>query len=266
MTVVVKYDEKGNPQYRSAKGIGSTEEDRIKANQLDLLLKNNINKLKKKLDTKRIVNKEGKGNVSAYWELGYVLRQVIESKAEDGNSLLDKSEKYLFWLNVAIHTPEYLKAKDRGPNRNHLEYCFRLAGNPKETSEKLNWGEWVYLYDSPTINKEERFDIWFKSKIKLEPKYMTRENIRVFVKCANAIFNKLETKDLTDKELVQCYDGAWVLSKSILKKHLADDPNLIPEIQNKIITNARSFIGHLMKASISPEEFATNILTDSKKE
>ena len=129
MTIIVKYDENGKPQYRSAKGIGSTEEERLRARQLDSLLKKNITDLVQRSVKSRKQKMSVKGDVNLYWELGNILQKVF---CELG--LIDPSEKHLYWLNARIYVPDELMAKDRGPNRLHLSYCFRLAGFPKSES------------------------------------------------------------------------------------------------------------------------------------
>ena len=79
MTVIVKYDQEGKPQYQSAKGIGSTEAERIRARQLDNLLKIELSRLKQRLTKANILNKNAKGNVELYWELGKILRDIFRT-------------------------------------------------------------------------------------------------------------------------------------------------------------------------------------------
>ena len=160
MTVIVKYDQEGKPQYRSGKGIGSTEAERARARQLDALLKKDLTSLKQRLIKAGLLKKNTQGNVELYWELGNLLRKVFFD-----SQLIDASEKHLYWLNARLHVPEELLTKDRGPNRLHLEYCFRLAVFPKDKAVRMKWGEWVYLFDRSGINREQRFDKWFEEKM-----------------------------------------------------------------------------------------------------
>ena len=260
MTIIVKYDEKGIPLFRSTKGVGSSGEERQRARELDDLLKTGLEKLAKKLIRSKVLKKQGKGNVKAYWELGELLRRIFESKARDGANLVDKSEKHLFWLNISIHTPKYLTAKNRGANRNHIEYCFRLAGLPQEKALRMNWGEWVYLFDSPNINKEHRFDRWFETKIDDKYNEITREVIRLFAKCINAILNKIETKDLNNDELIRCYEGAWLLALTITKSNKSEDETKINALIKDIGTIKRNLIGELMIANLNPHKFVNQLL------
>jgi hypothetical protein len=213
MTVVVKYDREGKPQYRSAKGVGSTEADRARARQLDDLLKAELTNLRKRLAKSGILKRNAKGNVESYWELGSLLRRIF---CDSG--LIDASEKHLFWLNAQLHVPEELMAKDRSPNRMHIEYCFRLAGFPKEKAMKMKWGEWVYLFDSPGINREQRFDKWLETKMQNEPNKFSRDDIRILAQSINKLLRNKETKDLSDEQLMRCYEAAWFIKENFTKK------------------------------------------------
>lgn len=219
MTVIVKYDKEGIPQYRSAKGVGSTEAERARARQLDDLLKKELAKLKKRLAKSEALKKNAKGNVSLYWELGNVLRKIFYEAG-----LIDASEKHLYWLNARLHVPEQLMAKDRGPNRMHLEYCFRLAGFAKDKAMKMKWGEWVYLFDSPGINREQRFDKWLETKMQSERNKFCRDDIRILAQSVNKLLGNIETKDLKDEQLARCYEVAWSI-KEIFRYKGRDLPN-----------------------------------------
>ena len=213
MTVIVKYDQEGKPQFQSAKGIGSSEADRARARQLDALLKKELTNLKQRLIKAGLLKKNVKGNVELYWELGYVLRNVFSD-----SHLIDASEKYLYWLNAQLHVPDELLAKDRGPNRLHLEYCFRLAGFPKDKATRMKWGEWVYLFDSPGINRELRFDKWLETKTKDEPDKFSRDDVRILAQAINGLLGNIETKDLSDELLRHRYEAAWFIKEYYTKK------------------------------------------------
>ena len=115
-----------------------------------------------------------------------------------------------------MHVPKSLLADDRGHNRIHLEYCFRLAGFSKEKALRMKWSEWVYLFDSPGINREERFDRWLDSKMDDSLINFSRESIRLFVQCANHILGRKETSKLSDDELFRCYEASMDASEKIV--------------------------------------------------
>lgn len=213
MTVIIKYDQEGRPQYRSAKGIGSTDAERTKAKQLDALLKKDLASLKQRLTKSGLLKKDTKGNVELYWELGYLLRKVFFD-----SQLIDGSEKHLYWLNVRLYVPEELLTKDRGPNRLHLEYCFRLAAFPKDKAMRMKWGEWVYLFDRSGINREQRFDSWLEEKMQNEPDKFSRDDIRILAQSINGLLGNKETRDLSDEQLRRCYEAAWLIKENFVKK------------------------------------------------
>jgi hypothetical protein len=248
MTVIVKYDQEGKPQYRSAKGIGSTEPERIRANQLDTLLKEELKKLKKILTKNGSLIKNTKGNVALYWKLGNLLQEIFNN-----SGLIDASEKHLFWLNARLHVPEELLAKDRGPNRLHVEYCFRLAGFPKDKALKMNWGEWVYLFDSPGINREQRFDKWLEKKMHNEIIKFNRDDIRILAQSINKIMGNMETKDLSNEQLNKIYDAIWMTKNYFITKYkIAEDVKTL--IMEWLEKNRLKF-GKIITSEISLDEF-----------
>ena len=258
MAVVVNYDENGNPITRSLSGVGVSDSEREKAYKLDQLLQEEFLKLINELKlSKKMPKTSGKGKVEAYWELGNVLRRVF---FESG--LIEPVEKPLYWLNVELHIPKELLSKNRGANRIHVEYCFRLAGYPKAISLDRKWSEWSYLFDSSTINKESRFDKWDEYKIENEPEYAKRENIRLFALCINSILKDIETKDLTNAELTRCYDGAWSLSLKLLNISTIINSKEFKNLIKEKILEKQFLIGELMDGIIEINQFSNEIVNE----
>lgn len=256
MTVIVGYDKSGNAIYRSITGVGSSEDDRERAIKLDQLIKDELNELDVRLKKSRNKSSSGsKNKVEAYWEFGVVLRKIL-SRTE----LISPSEKALFWLNVKNHAPKKLLAKDRGPNRIHVEYCFRLAYYPKEIALKREWSEWVYLFDSPFVNNEMRFEKWDLNKIKNKPEKIGRDLTRLFIQCLNSILNNVNTNDLNENELYRCYDGAWLLSSSLIADFRTNKKTDFKFVLKKVISEKRIYIGKLMKGEIEINDFCKIII------
>jgi len=253
MTVIVDYDKNGNAIFRSVKGLGSSEEEREQAYKLDKLIQKEINKLDNRLKTSKKLS-ASKYKVETYWKFGDVLRKIFyESK------LISPSEKMLFWLNVKLRSPKYLLAEDRGPNRIHVEYCFRLAGYPKKIALKREWSEWVYLFDSPFINKESRFDKWDHLIIEKEPNNINRENTRLFIQCLNSMLNKVETNELKEDELFRCYDAAWLLTINFSATTKSNDRKDYKLTLKKVISERKNYVGKLIEGSLKPTDFASII-------
>lgn len=251
MTVIVKYDENGKPYYRSGKGVGSSDAERKRADQLDRLLKSSIEEMEKRLFKRRLLKKDSNGNVEIYWMLGKALKEILLE-----SNLIDETERHLFWLNAKLHVPKNLMAKDRGPNRQHLEYCFRLAGFTKEKAMKMKWGEWVYLYDSPGINKEQRFDEWLDIKMEEEPNQFTRKDIRILAQTINKLLGNTETKDLSNEQIKKCYEAAWQIKLKITERNVSTDNKAIKETLKNSIEKNRQRLGDVIEGTLAPKEFA----------
>lgn len=257
MTVIVKYSQEGKPQYQSAKGIGSTEAERTKARQLDELLRNELTSLKQRLIKAGLLRKNTKGNVELYWELGKVLRDVFFN-----SQLIDLSERHLFWMNAKMYVPEELLTKDRGPNRMHLEYCFRLAAFSKDKAGKLKWGEWVYLFDSSQRNREERFDQWLEEKFNDKSNQLTRDDIRILAQSMYGLLGNIETKDLSDEQLWRSYESAWFI-KEIFRLKIKDLSNEdLKETLKAGIKKHKAQFGEVLDGNQEPEVFAALVATE----
>ena len=261
MTVLVKKE----PEriYQSLGSLGSTEQDRRRADKLDEALEQRIKQLLKDLKRKGLMpEKAGKGSTATYWEVGRVLRGVA-----DNEKLLDKAELPLFWQNAKIYIPGELRYRDRGPYREHLWYCYRLGGYPKELADKMSWGEWVTIFDSTGINQEIRFDGWFKSKLSEQQEHIERSWIRTFAPCVNAMLSNICTLDLSETELFSCYEVAWriVAEAHILREKKGSKvANLVErrELQASIKSNM-GLLGGVMDGTLSPGEYARKILADA---
>lgn len=252
MAIVVEYDDKGNRITSSIEGVGISDSEREKAYKLDKLVQEELKKLGRRLAKSKTTHRTGnKNKAGAYWEFGTILRKIFF-----GSGLIAPAEQPLYWLNIKLHAPKELLAKDRGLNRIHVAYCFRLASYPKDIAFKREWSEWVYLFDSPSINKEPRFDRWNEAKMEAEPEYATRENTRLFVQCLNSMLKDIETSDLTDEELLRCYEGAWRLSIKILQNFKETNTKEFKSVMREKIFEKRNYIGELMDDILTPQKYA----------
>ena len=257
MAILIEYDKEGNAIFRSLKGIGTSVEEREKARMLDNLISAEMKKLDKKL--KKIganLGHRSKNKVRAYWELGKVLRKIFEE-----SGLVIPEEKSLYLASARRHTPRALLADDRGPNRIHLEYCFRLGWYPKKDALKRKWSEWVYLFDSPTINEEERFEAWDLKMIENNNKYLNRNNTRLFAQILNSLLKNIYTKDLDDEELIRCYNGAWLFTEKLMEENREkiNKKEFKAAVKNAILKN-RNLVGMLIEGSLLPNEFANELI------
>lgn len=242
MTILVGYDAKGNPEFQSSSGAGSSEYERQNALKLDIVLQKRLTDLEN-LIKKNVPKSRSKCNI--YWEFGALLRKIIiEEKS------VSEKEVLLFWKNVRMRTPEIFMAKDRGPNRIHAYYCFRLAQYSKKMAMQREWSEWSELFDRKGINNEERFFQWDSKKLESDPNSANRKYIRIFTKILNILINGLETSDLLNDEIERMYEGAWQFAKVILEKN--KNKEFIKENKKEILRKSSD----LMDGKILPIEFA----------
>jgi hypothetical protein len=258
MAIIVGKDEKGNYIFGSSKGPGTSEVERNKAIELNDLVRRSMIELAGRIRKLGIASgKNKRSKVEAYWEFGAVIRRIFfESRLVDG------AEKKLFWRNIEMNASEELLARNRGPNRIHVEYCFRLAGYPKELALDREWSEWVFLFDSPGVNSEERFDKWDESKLRANSSYGSRENTRSFIQCLNAILKNVQTEDLNNQELTRCYEGSMRLSRALVGASSAT--NSLSIVAKSEIHDHRNHVSELMDGKIGPDDFATKILGSTK--
>jgi hypothetical protein len=243
-----------NKVYQSLGSLTVNERDKSKADKLDRLLQRKILQLNRDLKKRKLFPKKGsKGNTDTYWEVGKALRNIV-----DQSNLLDKAELPLFWQNAKMYIPAELLYKERGPYREHLWYCYRLSGYPKDLVKKMGWSEWVTIFDSTGINQEIRFDEWFKGKLLQQNDHIERSWIRLFAPCVNTMLIKIYTNDLANKELFTCYEAAWEI---VHQAHIKKSGSQIQRkhLQSSIMSNIR-FIGKLMDGSLSPHEYAVKIM------
>jgi len=253
MAVIVKVEKNGSFIFRSIKGLELTKDDEERAIKLNNLVKKSLRKFVENTPLLKSPNKKFKNKAEVYWEFGKLIRDIYFK-----SGLVEPSEKNLFLLNVYIHAPSGLLAKDRGPNRRHIEYCFRLAGYPKKLAEKMKWSEWVYLFDSPSIKKELRFDKWNELKIIKEPENINRKNIRLFAKSINSILKDMDASELSDDGLNNCYDAAWELAKEMIERDFKKE-TIIRILKG--IVKKRNDVGDLIGGINSTEDFVKKQLS-----
>jgi hypothetical protein len=255
MAVLVR--KKDAKYYQMVGGIGLSQADREQADRLDGLLEGKLKELIQDLSQRGLMPAEkGGGSLKTYWELGRVLRSVSESR-----DFPHKAELPLLWLNAKIYLPETLLYANRGPYREHLWYCYRLGGYPEALVTKMNWGEWVTVFDSTGINQEPRFDVWFQKKLGRLQSRLDRDWIRMFASCINEMLGNIDTVDLKDQELFNCYECAWNITDlwQAARKENPDYAVRRKEIQNAIISNL-GMLDQLMEGKVKPKELAEYIM------
>ncbi len=258
MVVVVSKTAEGARSYRISPGADLLDDElaRKKADKLDVITEKTITALVKRLNKKNLpVTNSSKNNLKIYWELGKTLSSIA-----DNNELLNPIERPVFWLNAKMYIPESLLKVDRSANRVHLEFCYRLGKLPFDKVKKLNWGEWLTLFERTSIKSEIRFDKWFEGILNKSTQKIDRYVIRTFVKILNTLIGNIDTQLMNNRELFNCYDAAWEIWE-LANKRLGNlnDLSIMKNILLSIKGNY-SKLSEVMDSELSPENYAELII------
>jgi hypothetical protein len=196
------------------------------AEQLDRMLNAEVRELEDSLITRGLLpeGSEGKGqahprgDVMLWHATGVGLRSIAEEHDFGGI----RERRWLWEAIYNLHASPGIKRAERGRNRNHFEYCFRLGKIPLPLAERIRWSEWVYFFDSTTIRGETRADEWLQTVLaRREP--ITRSQFRKFSEKLNNRIRLLDTSVLSRKELYALYDEAWASAKREISGGTARD-------------------------------------------
>ena len=179
------------------------------AEELDAYLDRTISALERNLATAGLLQslgqgKTGRGGVKLWHAVGKALNQIADERDIRG-------ARYRRWLWEAItnlHASEAIKRAERGRTRMHFEYCYRLAQFPEAVAERMNWGEWVYFFDSLTVRGEARADEWLRHTITAQTE-IDRRTFRRFAEALNRVVRKKDTSVLSNTELSDLYESVW---------------------------------------------------------
>lgn len=213
--IVRKYADGSTETLRSTRH-PPTAELHAQARRLDRYLQTRMSKVEDNLVAggllpKGLSQEECKAaNVDAWYALGSELRAICKKLG-----IGDQRQRRWLWEAIQnLHATARIKRAERRRGRNHFEYCYRLAGFPKAIASKLNWGEWVYFFDSLTIREEPRADEWVARKA--QGPNIGRRLFRRFTQNLNRRINKLDTTVLESSELFRIYDDVWTATRKEL--------------------------------------------------
>jgi hypothetical protein len=185
------------------------------ADELDAYLHKRISSLEKRLAAAGLLQASGqgrtaRGGVKLWYSVGMALDRIVEARDIQG-------ARYRRWLWEAItnlHATDGIKRAERGRTRMHFEYCYRLAKFPEAVAERMNWGEWVYFFDSLTVRGEARADEWLRRTIASQPE-IDRRTFRRFSEALNRVVRNKDTSVLSDSELSDLYQAVWESTKAV---------------------------------------------------
>ena len=249
MAVVIGLTENNAPILQSVKGPVISSEERLKAIDLDNHIESSLKELEFELISAGLLDKKKGERVKPYWQLGRLTNSILD------NANLLPAEVPLYFENLKLRLPVSLSAADRGPDRSHIRYCHRLGAYDESTAYTLKWSEWVTLFDSPSINKEKRFDKWFNGELTKDSTFFDRKRVRLIARILNNFFGKkMETCDLDDLEIERCYEQA----KSLCMRLHVDLKETIDSKLSNLKRN-RILISDVMDGNISGSELYDHI-------
>lgn len=182
------------------------------AERLDKALHTEVRELEASLVGRGLIRDEGdpertgssRGDVELWHAVGVGLYRIA-AKHDFGGT---RERRWLWEAIYNLHASPSIKRAERGRNRNHFEYCYRLGRIPLPLAKRIKWSEWVYFFDSTTIRGETRADDWLQSVLS-KRENITRQSFRKFSERLNERIHDLDTSVLTRRELYDLYDGAW---------------------------------------------------------
>jgi hypothetical protein len=190
------------------------------AKSLDSYLGKRIPEFEQKLIDKGLLDqvvpnsdsKKPVGNVSLWYAVGAELRQICADHKISGR----RERRWLWDAIENLYASERIKRARRGRTRLHFEYCFRLSQLPRKIAIRLNWSEWVYFFDSPTVREDDRADKWLM-RTATKAANIDRRLFRRFTENLNKRIRRKDTSVLSTAELYKLYDQAWKATKRELK-------------------------------------------------
>ena len=206
--------------YKTSEPILSKEE-RERAEGLDKFLHEKMKQVEERLRKKGLLKLRGKKGVLKLWfELGKELRFV------DDCQLVSEAHRRWLWRALYDHSPD-LAPGPAGSRasiaRNHFRYCYLLAKRFPNMDFVLSlgdWSWWIDLFDSPTIQNDERILEWISSKHQASE--LSRDELRKLINGIREEFPSMGmTADTTvlgkgelEQKLQQLYDRVLRIGKS----------------------------------------------------
>lgn len=222
--IIVEKDPGGNVKTLRSSVVPLPTELEERAHKLDDYLSNRIPTIEKELIHAKLLDekmpKQGKpknrGGVLLWHALGCKLSAICDEQGITGATHI-RERRWLWEAIEKIHATERIKRVGRGRTRLHFEYCYRLSKFPLEFAKQLNWGEWVYFFDSRTVREEPRVDAWLRTLVERGEK-INRMIFRRFTERLNKRARKLDTSVFNEKELFAIYNEVWQDTKNDLNE------------------------------------------------
>ncbi|MDQ6758006.1 MAG: hypothetical protein M3004_13850 [Bacteroidota bacterium] len=164
-------------------------------NDLNELLKKEI---KRFISISNIVH-EKKNRVRLYWTVGNILRNIL-----DNSGLVDQRDKSLFFSNARLHLDtKIFPESDLSKRRNIPEHFYKLSGYREDLAVKVNWTAWSYLFDSPIIINNKKFDEWFQNILATNNYEFDQAFSRIWAQSFTTLFKDIDLRNWGDEEFLK---------------------------------------------------------------
>ena len=194
-----------------------SKSDRIKADKLDLLLKQQMPLIEGEILKETSRNK----NILFRWFfLGKKLRQIVEDRELVSTADLSTG---LVWGAIWDHLPDKLKpegssgaseaySEKRHKRKDHLSLCFEISAFDWNEVEWIKgWANWQQLTFRPGILRDKRIVATFREAITQLPKFPSRQEFRAIVKLLGKAFPSRRPREsgvLKDEDIREIVKGA----------------------------------------------------------
>lgn len=211
MAVIIK-KENGKTVYNK---LNVTEEERERAQELDQELAKIGPSIEEKWIKQRILkNNKRKIDIKIAYEIGKELAKIVDNK-----DLVLLNERKWVWK--AIRGIYFKKSfigqrqnRKDGFARDDLEYLYKISKYSFQFVKNISWAGWKRLFDSASIQQDERFGKWFQKKSENHG-LIKKGFINRFTKILYSLIKNKDTSVLKEDEIFNIYEYAWSSAMSI---------------------------------------------------
>lgn len=197
--------------YRSAPGKLVTDDEKKKAEKLDVTLAERMKKIEQEMKNNSLLSLKGKrGKVHKLWyEVGKRLDFVLDT------SIVAAEDREFVWRALYDHAeklapgPLSERAK-RDPETSHFSYCYKLSRFPWEFVDMAgDWTSWSEFFDRKETKNDQRIIEWLGNKA-IADNVTSRQNwLRPLTKAIHREFDKRDTTLFSAEELSTKLDNIF---------------------------------------------------------
>ena len=189
--------------YKTKPGRLLTNEEKKKAEKLDLLLEKKIKDIEEEMKNKGLMALKGKkGEAHRLWyEVGKRLDFIMDT------SIVAAEDREYIWRAIYDHVRELHKGPvpERAritPERSHFSYCYKLSRFSWEFVDSAgDWASWSEFFDRKETKNDSRIIEWLGKKAKEGNVSGMRNWLRPLTKAIHKEFMNKDTTAFNNEEL-----------------------------------------------------------------